>query len=215
MNAEVLPTDEWELTDAEWERITAVCPGMPNDARPRISSVISLYRHLTEYSELERRYDEAATLARKTAELIRRIEQYQNSTSVPEALRPAWQENVEGLDKLVEALTLWRKRFQETERREKLELKVSRHPVRLVLQYLMMVLGRKLDRSKEVEALVATVLEIADPGMKEKNIGWQIRTAVKEWRWLMHATPDDEGLILDGDTRVQESIKRLIPNLDT
>jgi hypothetical protein len=53
---------------------------------------------------------------------------------------------VEGLDKLVDLLTLWTERLQETERRGKLELKVSRDAVRTLIQYLGMIL--KVDRSK-------------------------------------------------------------------
>jgi hypothetical protein len=79
MSAEVL------LTDAEWQRITAVCRNLTNDVRPLISSFISTYRRLPEYKKLEWRYDEAGTLARKTAELIKRIERYRNDASVPES----------------------------------------------------------------------------------------------------------------------------------
>jgi hypothetical protein len=158
MSAEVL------LNDTEWEQITAVCPGMPNDARPLISSFISVYRDLLEYKSWERRYDEAAKLARKSAELIERIEQYRN-VDVPETLLPAWHKSVEGLDELVDVLTHWTGRFQETEKRGRVELKVSRDAVQTLIQYLRMIVG-KLDRSNEVEQLVATVLEIADPGMK-------------------------------------------------
>ena len=57
MSAEAL------LTDEEWVRITAVCPGMPNDARSLVSSFISVYRQLPEYKKLKRLYDEAAKLA--------------------------------------------------------------------------------------------------------------------------------------------------------
>ena len=118
---------------------------------------------------------------RKTAELIKRIERYRNDASVPESLRPQWQNGVEGLDKLVDVLTLWTGRFQETAKGGKFELEVSRDGARTLIHYLRMILelflGRELDRSKEVERFVAKVLEIADPGMKKKNIGWQIRTA--------------------------------------
>jgi hypothetical protein len=93
------------------------------------------------------------------------------------SLRPAWQKNVEGLDKLIDVLTLWKERFQEMQKIGK--LKVSRDAVRTLIQYLRLILG-ELDRSKEVERLVATVLEIADTGTKKKNIGWQIRTAIEE-----------------------------------
>ena len=66
---------------------------------------------------------------------------------MPESLRPAWQEKVEGLDNLVDVLTLWTERFQEMEKRGKLELKASRDAVRTLIQYLRMILG-ELDRSK-------------------------------------------------------------------
>jgi hypothetical protein len=162
-----------EVTDAEWKRITAACRNLTNDARPSISSFISVYRRLPEYKKLEWRYDEAAKLARKTAELIKRIERYRNDASVPESLRPQWQNGVEGLDKLVDVLTLWTGRFQETAKRGKFELEVSRDGVRTLIHYLRMILelflGRELDRSKEVERFVAKVLEIADPGMKKKS----------------------------------------------
>jgi hypothetical protein len=211
MSAEVL------LTDAEWMRITAVCRNLPNDARPLISSIISTYRRLPEYKKLEWRYDEAEKLAGKTAELIKRIERYRNDASVPESLRPAWQEKVEGLDNLVDVLTLWTERFQEMEKRGKLELKASRDAVRTLIQYLRMILG-ELDRSKDVERLVATVLEIADPGMKNKYIGWQIRRAIEEWRLPQQglAMSNDEFFTnLDRDPRVQESINQLITNPET
>jgi hypothetical protein len=52
-----------EVTDAEWKRITAACRNLTNDARPSISSFISVYRRLPEYKKLEWRYDEAAKLA--------------------------------------------------------------------------------------------------------------------------------------------------------
>jgi hypothetical protein len=205
MSAEVL------LTDAEWTRITAVCPNLPNDARPWISSFISAYRRLLEYKKLEWRYDEAARLARKTGELIKRIERYRNDESVPEFLHPAWQGKIEGLNDLVDVLTLWTERFQQTEKRGKLELKASRDAVRTFIHYLGLIM--KLDRSKEVERLVATVLEIADPGMKKKDVGWQIRTAIEECR--RPAMSNDEFFTnFERDPRFQESIKRLIPDLE-
>jgi hypothetical protein len=212
MSAEIL------LPDAEWERITAVCRNLPNDARPLISTFISVYRNLLEYKNWERRYDEAATLARKSAELLKRIEQYRNA-NVPESLLPAWHKNVEGLDELVDVLTHWTERFQETEKRGKVELKVSRDAVRTLIHYLGMIVG-ELDRSNEVEKLVATVLEIADPGMKKKdkkkNIRWQIRRAIEEWRQLQqeHGSDDEYFKNLERDPRFQESIKRLIPDLE-
>ena len=204
---------EGPLTDAEWKRITAACPNLPDDARPFMSSIISTYRRLPEYKKLESRYEEAATLARKAAELIERIERYRNDASVPESLRPAWQKKVEGLDKLIDVLTLSKERFQETEKIGKLELKVSRDAVRTLIQYLRLILG-ELDRSKEVERLVATVLEIADPGKKKKNIGWQIRTAIEAWRQLQQVSNDEFFTNLEQDPRFQESIKRLIPDLE-
>lgn len=203
---------EGPLTDAEWTRIAAACQNLPDDARPFMSSIISTYRRLPEYKKLESRYEEAATLARKAAELIERIERYRNDASVPESLRPEWQEKVEGLDKLVDDLTLWTKRFQETEKKGKLELRVSRDAVLTLIQYLRLILG-ELDRSKEVERLVATVLEIADPG-KKKKIGWQIRRAIEEWRRLEASHYDETLTNLSNDPRVQESLKRLIPDLE-
>lgn len=216
MSAEVL------LTDAEWVRITAVCPGMPNDARPLISSFISVYRDLLEYESWERRYDEAAKLAQKSAELIKRVEQYRN-VDVPKSLLPAWHKSVEGLDELVDVLTHWTERFQETEKRGKVELKVSRNALRTLIQYLCMIVG-KLDRSKEVQQFVATMLEIADPDMKKKdknkkkNIAWQIRRAIEEWHLMQQGLgmSDDEYFKnLECDPRFQELIKQLIPDLDT
>jgi hypothetical protein len=90
-------SDDVLLTDAEWERITAVRRNLPNHVRPLISSFISVYRRLPQYKELEWRYDEAAILARKTAELIERIERYRNYVSVPESLRPEWQKKLKDL----------------------------------------------------------------------------------------------------------------------
>jgi hypothetical protein len=208
MSAEVL------LTDDDWERVIAVCPGMPNDARPLISSFIAVYRRLPEYKKLEWRYDEASRLARKTAELIRRIEQYRRDASVPESLPTAWQKTVEGLDELVDVLALWTKRFHETEKRGRVELKVSRDAVQTLIRYLSMIMG-KLDRSKEVEQLVATVLKIADPGNK-KIIGWQIRRAIEEWRLLQQGLGMDDEFFtnFERDPHFQESLKRLIPDLE-
>lgn len=206
MSAEVL------LTDDEWGRITAVCPGMPNDARPFITSFISVYRRLPEYKQLKSRYDEAARLAQKTVELTERVERYRNDVSVPESLRPAWQKKVEGIDELVSVLTLWTERFQKTAKTGKVELKVSRDAVQTLIGYLRLILGRELDRSKEVERLIATVLEIADPDMKKKNIGWQIRRAIDEWR-QRHPGPEDELENVD-HPRLQEAMKRLIPDLE-
>jgi hypothetical protein len=118
---------------------------------------------------------------------------------------------IEGLDELVDVLTLWTERFQKMEKIGKIVLKVSRDAVPTLIQYLGMIL--KVDRSKEVEQLVATVLKIADPGMKKKNIGWQIRRAIKEWRRLhQRIAIDDESF---HDPRVQESINQLISNLET
>jgi hypothetical protein len=212
---------EIQLTDDEWKRITEACRDVPNEARPWISSVIYIYRRLPEYKNLEWRYEKAAILARDTAELIKRIGQYRSDADVPESLRPQWQKDVEGLDKLVDVLVLWTGRFQETAKRGKLELAVSRDAVRTLVQYLGPILelfmGRELDRSKEVERFVATVLKVADPGMK-KNIGWQIRRAIEEWRLLQQGLgmSDDEYLQnLGRDPRFQESIKQLIPDLDT
>jgi hypothetical protein len=207
MTAEVL------LTDAEWEQITAVCPGMPNEARSFLSSFISIYRRLPEYRQLRWRYDEAARLGRRTAELTKRIERYRNDASVPELLRPEWQKNVEGLDEVVGVLTLWTERFQETAKTGNIKLKVSGDVVQTLIGCLRLILGRELDRSKEVEGLIATVLRIADPGMK-KNIGWQIRRAIEEWRRLKASHYDETLTNLSNDSRVQESLKRLIPDLE-
>jgi hypothetical protein len=199
------------LTDAEWTRITAVYGNLPNHARPWISSFISAYRRLREYNKLEWRYDEAPRLAGKTAELIKRIERYRDDARVPESIRPAWQAKVEGLDELVDVLTPWTERFEQTEKVGKLELKVSRDAVRTLIQYLGMIM--KIDRSKELQRLIATVLEIADPGIKKKKFGWQIRTAIEEWR--QRANSNDEFFTnLEQDPRFQESIKRLIPDLE-
>jgi hypothetical protein len=62
------------------------------------------------------------------------------------------------------------------------------------------------------------VLEIADPGMKNKYIGWQIRRAIEEWRLPQQglAMSNDEFFTnLDRDPRVQESINQLITNPET
>jgi hypothetical protein len=224
MSAEAL------LTDEEWARITAVCQGMPNEARPLITSFISVYRQLPEYKKLKRLYDEAARLAQKTAELTERIERYRNDASAQESLCPTWQKSVGGLDELVGVLTLWTERFQETKKMGKIEVKVSRDAVKTLLGYIHVMVW-KLDRSKEVERLVATVLEIADDGvekkketkekkkkkMKKKNIGWQIRTAIDERRRLEQKRESDDEYFknLASDPRFQESMKRLIPDLDT
>jgi hypothetical protein len=204
MNAEVL------LTDAEWERIAADCPSLTDDLRPSISSFISIYRRLPQYKELEWRYDEAATLARKTGELIKRIERYRNDAAVPESLRLEWQENVKGLDKLADALALWTERFQETERRGKLELKAARDSMQTLIGYLRFIMGG-LDRSKEVERFVATVLEIADPGTKKKDIGWQIRRSIDWWQRFEQEHYDETLTNMSKDPRVQESMKQLSP----
>jgi hypothetical protein len=203
--------DEVPLTDAEWTRITAVCPSLPDDARPFISSCISHYRRLLEYQKLERRYEEAARLARKTAELIKRIELYRNDAIISERLRPVWRKKVERCGELVGALTLWTERFQNMAKIGKLELEVCRDPVRTLLGDLRLIL-RKLDRSKEVERLVATLLELADAGTKKKNIGWQIRTAIEEWRRQEQecALRSDMGLSDDELRRISESIQKLI-----
>jgi hypothetical protein len=203
-----------EEIEAIWKQITAVCPGMPNEARPLITSFISVYRRQPEYKQLKWRYDEAAKLAKKTDELTKRIKRYQNDVSVPEPLRPAWKERVEGLDKLVDVLTLWTERFQETEKMGKFELKVFRNPVQALIGYLQIIRG--LDRSKEVERLVATVLEIADSGMKKKNIGWQIRRAIEDARRVRKefGMSDEFFANLERDPRFEESIKRLIPDLE-
>jgi hypothetical protein len=209
MSAEVL------LTEAEWARIAAACPGMPDDARPFISSFISLYRRLPEYKKLAWRYDEAARLARKTAELTDRIERYRSDARMPESLGSAWQESVEGLDELVGLLTLWTERFQETAKRGQGELKASRDPVQMLIRLLHTIMGR-LDRSNEVERLVATVLQIADPGLKKRNVGWQIRRAIEQLRLLHQGRGIDDEFFtnVDCDPHFQESIKRLIPDLE-
>jgi hypothetical protein len=207
MSAEVL------LTDAEWNRIIAICPNLTNAARPSISSFISIYRRFPEYKKLQWRCDEAAKLAQKTAELIKRIERYRNDASVPEfLLHPEWQKDFEGLDQLIDVLTLWTERFQETEKTWKRVLQASRDGARTLIHYLSMIW--KLDRSKEVERRVATVLEIADPSMKKKNIGWQIRTAMEKWRRLQQgpAMSDDEFFTRAELERVQESMEQLIFN---
>ena len=83
--------------------------------------------------------------------------------------------------------------------------------MRTLTKYLGMIM--ELDRSKEVEQLVATVLGIADPGMKKKKFGWQIRTAIEEWR--RRANSNDEFFTnLEQDPRFRKSIKRLIPDLE-
>jgi hypothetical protein len=206
---------EVPLTDAEWTRITAVCPNLPDDARPFMSSLISIYRRLLQYKKLERRYEEVAILARKTAELIKSIELYRNDASVPDCLRPVWRKKVEGLGELVEVLTLWTRRFQNMANIGNLELNVSRDAVRALLGYLRLV--RELDRSKEVERLVATVLEIAGTDTKKKNIGWLIRTAIEECRRQQQefALRSDLGMSDDELFRVNESMKKLISDLET
>ena len=133
---------------------------------------------------------------------------------MPESLPTAWQKTVEGLDELVDVLALWTKRFHETEKRGRVELKVSRDAVQTLIRYLSMIMG-KLDRSKEVEQLVATVLKIADPGNK-KIIGWQIRRAIEEWRLLQQGLGMDDEFFtnFERDPHFQESLKRLIPDLE-
>jgi hypothetical protein len=133
---------------------------------------------------------------------------------------------VEGLDELSSVLMLFTERFQETAKkgkaelktkRGKAELKVSRNAAQTLIGYLTIIMG-KLDRSKKVERLVATVLEIADPDMKKKNIGWQIRRATEEWQLMQQGlgmSDDDYFKNLERDPRFQESIKQLIPDLDT
>jgi hypothetical protein len=78
-----------------------------------------------------------------------------------------------------------------------------------LIQYFRLILG-ELDRSKKVERLLKTVLVIADPGLKKKNISWQIRRAIEEWQRLQQGLYDETLTNLSNDPRVQESIKRLI-----
>ena len=202
------------LTDAEWTRITAVYGNLPNHARPWISSFISAYRRLREYNKLEWRYDEAPRLAGKTAELIKRIERYHDDARVPESIRPAWQAKVEGLDELVDVLTPWTERFEQTEKVGKLELKVSRDAVRTLIQYLGMIM--KIDRSKELQQLIATVLEIADPGIKKK-VGWRIRIAIEKRRQQQEelARQNDLGMSDDELFRVKKSLNQLLSDRET
>jgi hypothetical protein len=201
------------LTDAEWRKITAVCGNLPNDARPWISSFISAYRCIRQYKQLEWRYDEAGRLAGKTAELIKRIERYCDDATMPESIRPAWRTKVEGLDELVNVLTRWTERFEQTEKVGKLELKASGDAVRTLIKCLGMIM--ELDRSKEQQRVIATVLEIADPGMKKK-VGWQIRTVIEEWRRQQeeHGSEDEYFKNVERDPRFQEAVKRLIPDLE-
>jgi hypothetical protein len=150
-----------------------------------ISSFISVYRQLPEYKRLKRLYDQAAKLARKPAKLTERIERYRNDASAPESLCLEWQKSVGGLDELVSVLTLWTERFQETEKKGKIEVQVSRDAVQTLIGYVHVMVW-KLDRSKEVERLVATLLEIADEGVEKKKETKEKQKKKKEY-WLANS----------------------------